>query len=381
MPPRRRPYSRKRAGRYTRPSYTRAVRTVRARRAPVRRTGQRRGATTSCVCPSGLTPAVKFALAQIDPFDVKSDGAKIPDSNTQPSIPTTDIEINNITTTAVASDLSALAFRPQYTWGLIPGTPGATVGWGAAFVTNALNRTKRTAYVAAVELTRPVAHAVRISSPVAPLNASGFIHIGIVTEGYFGVATWQNPTNIAQMTGLPFYRRVTLASLTQSPITVINKWIDDTGFRYSAANADFTNGSGSSFTSDYSWGTIVIMTEGCPISTVVVSCEHLLMSEGIPNKDGPITGSPAARSEPGVVAATSNMQANTEATHTESEQESMMAKAGNSLLKGAKEQGQQVFDSIAPGICEAIGAAGVQYLANNISPVGIPGVNVARLTN
>jgi len=336
------------------------------------------------MCSGGLTPAVKFALAQIDPFDVKSDGAKIPDSNTQPSIATTDIEISNLSTSVTVSDLHAIAFRPQYTWGVVNAASGPGVGWGASFGTNAVNRTKRAAYVAAVELSRPVAHAVRLTSPVSPLAATGFVHIGLCTEGYFsGTVTWQNPTNIAQMTGLPFYRRVTLASLTQSPVTIINKWIDDTGFRYSASNADFANGSGSGFQTDYSWGTIVVMLEGCPVSTVAISCEHLLMSEGIPNKDSPITGTPAASAQPGIITATSAMQANTEATHTESEQETMMRKAGAALLKGAKEQGINVFNALAPGVAEAVGAGAVNIALQGFTPTpGIPGVNnAARLNN
>jgi len=214
------------------PSYRRP--TYKRRAAPRRARVTRR---VKCHCPEALTPGAKFVLAQLDPFDSAScNGAKIPDSNTMPSVANSDCDIVNLSTTAVSTDLSGIAFRPGYTHGTVNATGGAALNWGAAFATNALNRSKRAAYTAVIELTRPVAHAIRISSPLAPTSATGFVHLGLATEGIGGETTWTWPTTLAQMSGLQYYKRVTVASLTQSPITVINKWLDDTGFRYSMPN-------------------------------------------------------------------------------------------------------------------------------------------------
>lgn len=45
---------------------------------------------------SVLTPSAKFAMAQLDPFDPAVAGAKIPDSNTMPSISSSDIDILSV---------------------------------------------------------------------------------------------------------------------------------------------------------------------------------------------------------------------------------------------------------------------------------------------
>ena len=156
MPARRRSYSRKRF--------------PRRRSGPVRRTYKRRTSTrrvsrttrsrSACVCPGDLAPATKFALAQLDPFHSNAMGAKVPDSNTQPSVSTTDTEQVTLLSAGLATDLFGMAFRPQYTWGTVTATPGGSLSWGGTYTVNSLNRSKRAAYAAAIELTRPVAHAV-----------------------------------------------------------------------------------------------------------------------------------------------------------------------------------------------------------------------------
>lgn len=351
MPARRRSYSRKRF--------------PRRRSGPVRRTYKRRTATrrvsrttrsrSACVCPGDLAPATKFALAQLDPFHSNAMGAKVPDSNTQPSVSTTDTEQVTLLSAGLATDLFGMAFRPQYTWGTVAATPGSSLSWGGTYTVNSLNRSKRAAYAAAIELTRPVAHAVRLSSPLAPTAASGFVHIAISTETTFGVGTWQFPTTIAQISGCQFYKRVTLASLTQSPLTIINKWIDDTAFRYSSPTSDLAQGGGAAFQSDFAWGAIVMILEGCPIGVNVISAEHLLMSEGIPQKDSPIIGTPAAASSPGTLQATSDMQSRSEPFHTEAEQEGYIQRGVNAFAQGVAEQGDRLYDRVGVPLLNAVG--------------------------
>jgi len=339
---------------------------------------------SKCHCPVEMSPGAKFPLAQMDPFHVACYGAKVPDSNTQPSIANTDVEQVSLAMGATAANLIGMAFRPQYTWGTVAATTGLTLAWGATYTANSSNRGKRNAYVAAIELTRPVAHAIRLSSPVAPTTATGFVHIAISTETTFGAAAWQFPTTVAEISGCQFYKRVTLASLTQSPITVINKWIDDTGFRYSAPASDLTQGTGNSFQTDFAWGAIVVIVEGAPISQTVLSAEHLLMSEGIPLKDSPLIGTSSASNSPGVLAATSEMQANNEPFHTEAEQDSYVQRSFDSFAQGAREQGERVFEQYAVPLAGHVGRAavstGLDYLLNR---PGISGVNANpdRLAN
>jgi len=369
--PRRYVKRRARTYRAARPSYR--------RRAPVRRA--RKTGRSKCVCPSEMTPGAKFVLAQLDPFDPQSLGAKIPDSNTMPSIANSDVDIVNIATTATATHLNGAAFRPAYTWGVIAGTGGATLGWGAAWATNASNRSKRAAYITAMELTRPVAHAVRISSPTAPTAATGFVHIGLATETQFAESTWQFPTTLAEMSGLQYYKRVTLASLTQSPLTIINKWIDDTGFRYSAtASTGVENSTSSSFQTDQSWGVIVVMVEGAPVSSTVLSCEHVLLSEGIPKKDGVIIGTQAAANSPQTLSAVSTLSTQQEPFHTEAEQQSYIQRGVSAVAQGAAAHGENVFQQVAVPLLQRVGAYGANAAAamayNALAGVGgIAGVN------
>jgi len=340
---------------YKRPSYK--------RRAPARRT--RKAPRDKCICPVVLTPAQKFIMAQLDPFDTNSvNGAKIPDSNTIPSIANTDIDIINITTSAVATDLAGAGFRPTYTWGTIAATAGASLSWGIAYTTNASNRSKRAAYVTAIELTRPVAHGIRISSPVAPTSASGFVHLGLSTETTFGAATWQYPTTVAGMSNLQFYKRVTLASLTQSPITVINKWIDDTGFRYVSPNADQVSTNAAGFQTDYGWANIVILVEGAPVSSTVLSVEHILLSEGLPQKDGVLIGSVAAANSPETMSAAGELSTAQEPFHTEAEQDSYISRGISAVAQGAAAHGENIFNNVAVPLLQRAGQYGVNVAAN-----------------
>jgi len=369
--PRRYVKRRARTYRSARPSYR--------RRAPVRRA--RKSGRSKCVCPSEMTPGTKFVLAQLDPFDASALGAKIPDSNTLPSIANSDIDIVNMSMSGTATDLVVRAFRPSYTWGHV-GATGTPPSWGAAWTTNSpSDRSKRTPYLAAVELTRPVAHALRISSPLAPTSATGFVHIGLATESTFGEVTWQYPTSLAQMSGLQFYKRVTLASLTQSPLTVINKWLDDTAFRYnSPASTYVETASHSTFQTDNSWATIIVMVEGAPVSTTCLSCEHLLLSEGIPKKDGVIIGSQAAANSPQIISAVSTLSTVQEPFHTEAEQQTYIQRGVNAVAQGVAAHGENLFQQVAVPLMQRVGAYGANAAAamayNALAGVGgIAGVN------
>jgi len=368
--------------RYTRrPSYRAPARARPARRRTyTKRATSRRAPKKECVCPGELNPGNKFIMAQLDPFDQIVTGAKIPDSNTMPSIANSDVDIVNLASTAVSTDLSALAFRPQYTWGTVVSTGGAAAVW-APLWGGGTNRAKRAPYIAAMELTRPVAHAIRISSPLAPTSASGFCHIGLSYETQLGETTWTYPTTIATISGLQHYKRVTIASLTQSPLTVINKWLDDSAFRYSSPSSTMVeNATSSSFQTDGSWAVIVIMIEGAPTSSTVLSVEHLLLSEGLPRKDGVIIGTLAAANNPQVLQAVGEMSTAQEPFHTEAEQDSYIQRGVNAVAQGAAAHGERMFNTVAVPLLQRAGQYGVGVAVNMAAMAmsgrgGISGVN------
>lgn len=373
---------------YRRPVYRRRRRryaTSTRRRSTVRRTRTttRRRKTVTTMVPAAsapLTPTAKFALAQLDPFHPLCQGAKIPDSNTMPSIANVDTDLVSIAGPGTAGHLVGAVFRPSYTWSVVSPTAGTSWTWPANYGGTS-NRTKRTSYVAAMELTRPVGHAIRISSPIAPTTATGFVHIAISTESTYGETTWTYPTTVAEMSNLSYYKRVTLASLTQSPLTIINKWVDDTAFRYLSPTSNLAASFSGWIQTDQGWGAIVVMIEGAAVSaSTILSVEHILHSEGIPDKNGVIIGTTAAPNNPGGMSAISTATSETDFTHTEAEQDSYIQQGLDAIARGGAEAGNYVFQSVALPLLQRVGQGAVSAATNFAMQAimgrgGLPGVN------
>lgn len=352
-----------------------------------RTTTTRRRTMTPCECPGELTPTAKFALAQLDPFDPRCQGAKVPDSNTIPSIANVDQDQVSLTTGATAGNLHAVAFFPGYNHSYLTGGPGGTINWS---INGFQSRRNNAAIANNIEAIRPVAHAVRISSASAPTSTTGFVHVGLAVESkQTGVAGVPDlPISVNEMTGLPHYKRFTIASLTQSPITVINKWIDETAFRYDTPTSglvfETTTPLATTFNFSQSWATIVVMVEGANVSTQVLGFEHLLATECIPKRTAFVLGTQAAPNSPGTMSAVSTMQASTDFSHTEAEQESYVSQGLRELDRGARVAGAQVWNNVAQPLIQRLGGqlvqtitgAGGQMLMNALmGRGGLPGVN------
>lgn len=346
-----------------------------------------------CVCPGELSPAAKFALAQIDPFDTKCLGAKVPDSNTMPSISNCDTDQVALAGPSTAGHLVGMAFQPNYGYSYLSATPGVSLSWTAA---NYSPRRNFANVVSSCEAIRPVAHAVRMSSPLAPTSATGFVHIGLSIESRISESTSVinpgYPTTVNDMTGLAYYTRYTLASLTQSPLTVINKWIDETGFRYDdpratnafstapATPADNVQPVQQTLNFNSSWATIVVIIEGTATGGVPLSFEHILLTEALPKKNAFILGTQAAPNSPGTMSAVSSMSSSTGFTHTEAGQESYINQSLTALSEGASVAGERVFNNVAVPLMQQVGynvaMTGMAMAYNAVAGRGgIPGVN------
>lgn len=378
---RRRQYKRpvRRSGRPRR-SYTRRP------RVSTRRTTYRRRVAEPCKCPGELTPGAKFAMAQLDPFEPKCLGAKIPDSNTMPSISNQDIDQESVSS-GTAGQLAGVAFCPNYQNARYTAVPGTSLAWTTA----PTQRRNFASVTQTIEAYRPVAHAIRISSGLAPTAATGFLHIGLAVEASrndetAGTAVPDLPKSISDMTGLAHYKRVTISSLTQSPMTIINKWIDETAFRYNdvdSTNSFFANSSVPRvdwFNFNQSWAFIVIVLEGAPVSQPVLAVEHLLTSEMLPKKEGFLIGTQAAPHSSGTMSAVSSMVQETDFGHTEAQQDSYIQQGINELARGAAIAGAQVYNNIAAPLLQRVGHSAVNTAANYalnavMGRGGIPGVN------
>lgn len=367
-------------------SKTNIRRPARRRRVTRKRYTRRRTTRRSkqpCVCPSELSPSARFAMAQIDPFDTLAQGAKVPDSNTIPSLANVDLDQKDLPTTSTASDLVAMAFWPSYKYATLrSGIVAGSINWS---INNFGTRRNYSQVQSQIELIRPVAHAIRISSSVAPTTATGFVHIGLAVESRLEAIAGipDLPTNVNEMTGLPHYRRFTLASLTQSPITVINKWVDETAFRYDTPVSNLTFGTGvgsETLNVPFSWGTIVVMVEGGEVNKNVLSFEHILHTEMIPKRTAFVLGTQAAPNSPGTMSAVSTMQSSTEFTHTEAEQDGYIAQGLRELDRGARVAGNQIWESVAVPLLQRAGGAAVNTAATlAVNAImgrgGLPGVN------
>lgn len=331
----------------------------------------------------------KFALAHVDPFLNQVDGVRVPDANTMPS---NAFKLCDDTTlsTNVAGAATAAVFIPGITAIQVNCTlvDSSSWTWPAGYG-GVVPSDKLSSITGNYEAVRTVAHGVRISCGLAPTTVTGFLHIGIFADSNFGQTTWGYPVNLSQLSECAWYRRVPLAKLTQSEITIVNKFLDQTAFRY----VDPNEGSGGNATANrgefvvtHSWAAIVIAVEGAPGGTNPVSVEHIQHIEGLPKTTGVNTSSPSEPFQPIVMGQVSNMSANVEASHFESEQSGFMQSVYQSLNDGARAAGEiatnqillptarDVGYTLAGGAISA-GVAGVNYMRGRSGGGGIPGVN------
>jgi len=303
-----------------------------------------------------LTPGEKFLLAQVDPFEPRCYGAKIPDTAVIPTVAIYNSQLYTPLLTT-ATNVNCYAFLPTYNAGIIPATEGAASWTWPATFTGGLDWNKASDFKATFEAVRPVAYGIRLSSSVAPTTATGFVHIAIATETFDNATSWPFGTTITALQDYPFYRRVTLASLTQSPLTIINKYVDETAFRFSGADTQGVQNAGAMmFHIPWSWGQILIAVENMP-SVQPLSCEMIMHSECIPKQTGIVQGTPAAPSEPSILASVAHMSANVDATHTEDQQDSYVQQALNVAAQGASD----AFGHYATSAHAAIGRAAYTF--------------------
>jgi len=362
-----------------------------------------------------LTAGERFVVATVDPFNVAALGAKIPDSNTVPSVAVDDLEVFPLTQTNI-SDSNCYAFRPGYNSSYIAGVSGAVAwAWPAAF-TGGVNRQKRASYVNSFELDRPVGHAVKIASPVAPTTATGWVHIALAFESFTSSTTWPWPTTTAGLSGYQWYKRVTLASLTQTPLTIVNKFVDDTAFRYldttsSDIPSTLTGGLPLEFAVPKSWGTILVAFEGVG-SLNPLTVEHQLLVEAIPKSTAALSGSPAAPPDTNLSQAASQMSAagdfttsgdsgsgsrgaggaagvsgrlGTALANTGARLAGVVTAVGNAAEARLRDQleavGQVLIEEVPGAMVEMAGGLVGDIIQYQAGQAGIPGVNNARRLN
>jgi len=276
-------------------------RSVRRRRAPARRYTRRRAARSNYRQSSNSTQRrrkgrtlTKYELVNLNPFDHRCNGVKIPDSNTQPS--ETLLDSNRFVLSSDSSNNArGYAFMPDLVSCSVAST-GATTStwtWGPTFggSTNSSNVTSIRAEFTGL---RPVGHGIRISSPLAPLNVIGNVHICIIPVELYSQTNWSFPTSISQMQNLPWYKQFTIAQLTQKSVTVVNKFLDCTATRYMDPDSSVASAGTNEFQFYNSWCAIIVAIEGAGVSVSALTVETVTHYEGLTKLGTTNDGTPAA---------------------------------------------------------------------------------------
>lgn len=271
---------------------TRRAPARRRRRAPVRR---RRSVSTARIARGArrARPVTKFALANMNPFDQRADGCKVPDSNTYPS-GVIKCEDEFTMTTDATYGLAAKVFRPYPTGMVVNTTAASANSWSftSAFGGTS-NSTRASSITSGFTVIRPVAHGIRLYAPTAPTSTTGFVHVCIYAQSEFS-SGWSFPQTISQMNNAMFYQRFPLAMLTQKSVTVVNKFLDSSATRYLDPASDVAaQGTDMTFQTE-GWAGIVVAVEGAPVNTNALVVESVSHLEGIPFVNSVNIATPAA---------------------------------------------------------------------------------------
>nr|WAE43224.1 MAG: capsid protein [Cressdnaviricota sp.] len=237
----------------------------------------------------------KFLAAQVNPFDASVDGVKIPDSNTVQSTP---VKIEDQWNGAAtdANGLTAIAFMPTLVNNRVNcvANTASSWTWSAAFG-GGTDSSKKQSMIDNYDLFRACSHGVRVTCSAAPTTITGNLHVAIATTSNFGQTTWTFPTNIADLSNCVGYRKFPLAMLTQQGVTVVNKFLDCTMTQYMSCSSDGYSATGTDNTKQTNgWAAVMIVVEGAPNNTAVLSITEVSHLEAIPKVAAIDTSTPAA---------------------------------------------------------------------------------------
>lgn len=271
---------------YRKPAYRRPAYRKRStyRRIPARRPRRaiRRATPRRTMGNFKLHP---FCLAQVNPFLPNAYGARVPDANTAASRAFFDVSTFSLGVGTAAKTMAYMAL-PWLSPALVGFNSGATAtDWAAAttYQGSQGDASRYTAIKAQFRLARAVAHGVRLSSPVSPLNANGYVHL-CLNPSCTGGATWSLPLSIDQMKDLPGYKRISLASLTTSPVIYTNRFMDQRAFEYSDVNDVPVADTGVFNSAANGWMSIIVALDGtynANATAVQLNIENLVHYEGL----------------------------------------------------------------------------------------------------
>jgi len=350
--------------------------------------------------PSYKVP--QFAVAQIDPFDPASRGVRVPDESTAPS---SAFKLFDQTTmagstggTPVANEAACRLFFPncvRYSKRQSNTSNSTTsVSWGSTWAGDSDTPSKASSVTSTYSLSRPVSHGIRLSCPLAPTTVTGYAHIALVSIDTYGAdgdspdalaTAGKLPTTVSDMRELPHYRRVTLASLTQESLTVVNKFLDTTAFRYTSTQSDELTSAAAgqekgTFHVPSSWMAIVVFVEGHSqaAGTTVLTIENITHFEGQTKTAGLSSDDSAETANPDAFDGTASAAGKTKASYFGSEQAMVAQSFYSSFTDWLKMFGR----GVARGTARAAATGVVNWIQNRPQGIlGLPGINNVNRLN
>jgi len=294
---------------------------------------------------SGSGHGDKYILAQADPFDEETDGVKIPDANAQPSCPLKAEDTVDFVLGA-SETCQAHAFNPTCVGASVScftiNTAPTSWTWPVSFA-NQTNSAKLTQLRSDFEMFRPVAHAIRITSGLAPTAATGFVHVCVFSQALYNQSTWAYPTSIALMQNVPGYKRIPIGRLTAEGFTVVNRCLDTTSQRYVDTDSPvYANAGTMEFQTGLQWCSIIVAVTGASPTSTPITIESIQHHECIPRATSISSSTPAAKYNVGALAAATNG----------------MSKTTPSALDSEKKPRKASFLNNAASVLQGFGAAG-----------------------
>jgi len=329
----------------------------------------------------------------MDPFDPKARGVRVPDESTAPSSSFKLYDQSIVAPNGTGNNNAAMSlfFPNVQRYCKKQGTTNSptTITWDPTWPVNTDFPSKRASVVAQYSVSRPVSHGVRLACPLAPTAVTGFAHIALITIDLFGpdgdnpaalAAAGKLPTTVGDMRELPHYRRVTLASLTQEPLTIVNKYLDQTAFRYTSTQSDelTTLADGQekgTFHVPSSWMAVVVMIEGHgqAAGSTVLTAENICHFEGQTKTAGLNSDDTAETANPDAFDGTSSAAGQSRASWFTSEQGTAVSEFVGNLQSWLTNFGRTASRAAARDVGRVAANAGRKYMTSWVA--GMPGIN------
>lgn len=222
----------------------------------------------------------KFALGQINPFDINVRGARVPDNNTAPSDTFCYQDENDNEPWDTTNNPACKAYTPTLSQVIVTASSNNSTSWvwPSSFGGQSPSG-QATAIQAQYQLYRPVSHGIKIMAKSGLFNAEGFVHVCLYSGSLRGT-TWDFPTTTGQMSEMPHYKKIPISQLiSNGPVTVTNKYLDPSAHIYRDVTYTAGQASENEFMTNFGWMTILVAVVGTNAASKI-SVETIVHAEG-----------------------------------------------------------------------------------------------------